>query len=94
MFDEVEVQIIKTTAIEGGVYDRRPANVDGFVKGKTSGFYFDKATGITVRNSSLQWGVLKPVYFAHLLESLGVKGLRVFNLAGAAAFPGKFKTQK
>lgn len=38
IFDEVDVQIDKTTGIPGGVYDRRPANVEGFVKGRTSAF--------------------------------------------------------
>ncbi len=69
VFDQLDIFIDKSTSIPGGVYDRRPANVDGFVKGKTSGFYFDKATGITIRNSSFCWGKLKPAYFAHALES-------------------------
>jgi hypothetical protein len=92
VFDEVDVLINKTTDIPGGIYDRRPANVEGFVKGKTSGFYFDKATGITVRNSSLAWGSSRPAYFAHALESHGVIRLKVLNLAGESAFPGKIKS--
>lgn len=92
VFDEVDVLINKTTVIPGGVYDRRPANVEGFVKGKTSGFYFDKASGITVRNSSVAWGGTRPIYFAHALESHGVIRLKLLNLAGEAAFPGKIKS--
>ncbi|MEP7143298.1 MAG: glycosyl hydrolase family 28 protein [Ferruginibacter sp.] len=89
VFDQVDLYINKTTAIPGGVYDRRPANVEGFVKGKTSGFYFDKATGIAIRNCSLQWGDKKPAYFAHALESYGVSGLKITNLEGESAFPAK-----
>ncbi|MBL7739942.1 MAG: hypothetical protein JNK14_12050 [Chitinophagaceae bacterium] len=91
VFDNVDVFIDKTTAIPGGIYDRRPANVGGFVKGSTSGFYFDKATGITVRNSSVLWGNNRPVYFAHALESHAVKSLKLVNLAGPPAFPQKLK---
>ncbi|MBD0295076.1 MAG: right-handed parallel beta-helix repeat-containing protein, partial [Flavisolibacter sp.] len=38
VFDGVDVFINKTTTIPGGVYDRRPSNVEGFVKGRTSAF--------------------------------------------------------
>ena len=66
--------------------------MDGFVKRKTSGFYFDKATGITIRNCSLQWGTIKPAYFPHAVESYGVSNVSVFNLVGTAA-PVKLKAQ-
>ena len=91
VFDNVDVFIDKTTPIAGGVYDRRPAHVEGFVKGKTSGFYFDKANGITVRNCSVQWGNNRPAYFAHALESYRVASLNVIALQADAAFPGKVK---
>jgi polygalacturonase len=38
-FDNVDVRINKTTALPGGVYDRRPSNVEGMVRGNTSAFY-------------------------------------------------------
>lgn len=89
VFDGVDVFIDKTTAISGGVYDRRPANVDGFVKGSTSGFYFDKATGISIRNSSVKWGKSRPAYFAYVLESYGVTDLKATGLEGKSARPGQ-----
>lgn len=91
VFDEVDVVINKSTNIQGGVYDRRPANVEGFVKGSTAGFYFDKATGIRVRNSSVLWGDAKQDYFSHVLESYDVKNLQISNLEGIGAFPEKEK---
>ena len=93
VFDEVDVFINKVTAIPGGVYDRRPAQAEGFVKGSTSGFYFDKASGIRVRNSSVVWGINRPAYFAHAIESYGVSSLKITGLDGNAAFPGKLKTK-
>ena len=91
IFDEVDVQINKTTAIDGGVYDRRPANVDGFVKGSTSAFYFDQAQGIKIRNCSVQWGSNRPAYFAHAVESHGTDSLQINNLQGSSAFPDKLE---
>lgn len=86
-FDEVDVQLNKTTAIEGGVYDRRPAHVEGFVKGRTSAFYFDQARNIRLRNSSVNWGENRPEYFAHAAEAHAVDSFSVYNLQGTGAFP-------
>jgi polygalacturonase len=93
-FDQVDVLLNKTTPILGGVYDRRPSQAEGFVKGRTSGFYLDNVTGVTVRNSSVRWGANRPEYFAHALESHGVTGLAVQNLTGESAFPGKVVATK
>lgn len=93
-FDNVDVFIDKTTSIAGGVYDRRPSKVEGFVKGSTSGFYFDAAKSITVRNCSVQWGNNKPNYFAHVVESKNVDSLKLFNVEGVAAFPDKLEAIK
>ena len=89
VFDEVDVFIDKTTTIPGGVYDRRPANVDGFVKGKTTGFYLDTATNITIRNSSVKWGANKPSYLSTALFNRGVPGIKIINLEGATITPKK-----
>jgi polygalacturonase len=93
VFDEVDVVIEKTTSIAGGVYDRRPANVEGFVKGRTSGFYFDAARNITVRNSSVQWGKSTAPYFAHALESHAVQQLKLVNFDGKSCFPHKLSAK-
>lgn len=85
-FDQVDLWIDKTTAHPGGIYDRRPAEVEGMVCGSTSGFYLDKATGVTIRNSTVKWGENRPQYFSHAVESYGVDGLTLFNVEGKAAF--------
>lgn len=89
VFDGLDVLIEKSTNIPGGVYDRRPSKVEGFVKGNTSGFYLDNVTGITIRSSSVRWGSTKPVYFAHVLESHQAIGVKITGLEGVAAFPLK-----
>jgi polygalacturonase len=88
VFEGVDLMIDKKTELAGGVYDRRPANIDGFVKGVTAGFYLDKASNIQIKNSSVSWGATKPSYFKHALESYSVNGLQLFNLTGKAAQVG------
>jgi hypothetical protein len=75
VFDNVDVYIDKTTRFPGGIYDRRPADVEDFVKGKTVGFYFDTAGRITVRNCSVNWGVHKPAYYGDSLYQNNVSQL-------------------
>lgn len=87
--DRVDLFLNKTTTHAGGVYDRRPSEVEGMVQGRTSGFYLEKATNVLVRNSTVHWGSNRPAYYAHALESHGVGGLNVQNLEGASAFPAK-----
>lgn len=93
-FDNVDVLINKTTAITGGVYDRRPSQVEGLLKGRTSAFYLDQAGNITIRNCSVNWGDSKPDYFSHILESHSVLNLKITNLDGKAAFPDKLEPIK
>ena len=93
-FDEVDLQINKTTPIAGGVYDRRPSELEGMVSGRTSGFYLDNALAITIRNTSVQWGTSRPRYFAHALETHNVERLKLLNFEGQSAFPSTIKAQQ
>jgi polygalacturonase len=93
-FDNVDIAINKITALPGGVYDRRPCEGDGLVKGNTSAFYFDKATNITMRNCSVAWGDRKADYFAYALESYHVQKLDTFNIKGSSAFPATMPPMK
>lgn len=87
VFDNVDVFINKTTTIPGGIYDRRPANVEGFVKGTTAGFYFDTVKKIVLRNCSVEWGNRKEPYFSNAIRSTNVDLLERFGLSGTSAFP-------
>lgn len=94
IFDNVDVFINKTTSLEGGIYDRRPCEVEGFVKGRTSGFYFDTSKDIVVRNCSVTWGNDRPSYFAHAIESTNVDKTDIINFNSESAFPGKIEAIK
>ncbi len=90
-FDGVDVAINKSTSIPGGIYDRRPSEVEGFVTGRTSGFYIDGAKIIVLRNCSVTWGSEKPDYFAHVLEYTNTLDIQIHNLQGQSAAPDKWK---
>ncbi|MEO7211769.1 GH92 family glycosyl hydrolase [Mucilaginibacter sp.] len=81
-FDNVDVRINKTTNIPGGIYDQRPAN---------AGFYLDNATNIVISNSSVTWGINRPPFFAHVLQSHNVINLKTEKLEGEPASPGVLK---
>jgi polygalacturonase len=89
VFDGINISIDKTTKIDGGSYDRRPANVDGFVKGSTSAFYIQNASGVTIKNSMVNWGNNRPSYFAYAVESQQAPNILVEGLLGTSAFPDK-----
>lgn len=93
-FDQVDLIVAKTTTIPGGLYDRRPANVSGFVSGRTSGFYIDAASQIFIRNSSVQWGASIPDYFGHAIEVNNASGVHIQNFSGQSAFPGELDAVK
>ncbi|MBO9618272.1 MAG: right-handed parallel beta-helix repeat-containing protein [Niabella sp.] len=85
VFDNVDVVLNKTTNIPGGIYDRRPANVEGFVKGKTAGFYFDTAEKITLRNCSARCEGNKPPYFSAPVFVKNVAGFKQVDFSGWTA---------
>jgi polygalacturonase len=94
VFEGIDLLVRKTTTLPGGVYDRRPSNVEGLLKAQTSAFFLDKVSNITIRNSGVTWGDHLPDYFAHVLESNGVTGLKMINLEGESAFPAQIQAIK
>ena len=54
-FDEIDVKLLKRTGYEGGVYDKRPCNGDGFVYDKTYAFYLDTASDIRITGYNIYW---------------------------------------
>lgn len=80
MFDQVDLNITKTTNIPGGVYDRRPSKVEGLIKAKVAGFYLDESENITIRNSSVTWGANRPDYFGSAIQKDKAKQVVVKQL--------------
>ena len=80
-FDQVSVYLDKTTKEAGGVYDRRPSNVEGLVKSAISGFYFENTGYISLLNSNVIWGTNKPDYAGKALEEKNVSKLKTVNFS-------------
>ncbi len=80
IFDQVDLNITKTTSIPGGVYDRRPSKVEGLIKAKVAGFYLDESENITIRNSSVTWGANRPDYFGGAIQKDKAKQVVVKQL--------------
>lgn len=51
-FDRVRIDFDQRSPYEGGVYDRRPCEGEGFVKAPAYGFYIDCASDITIDRCS------------------------------------------
>lgn len=80
VFDNVDLTINKTTNFPGGIYDVRPADVEGFIKGQTFGFYFESAENIVLRNSSVRWGENRMPYFKGNVFKKNVSDYKETNL--------------
>ena len=50
LLSNVDLTLKKQTSFEGGVYDRRPCEGEGFAKSKVFGIFAENASGITVRD--------------------------------------------
>lgn len=78
-FDQVSVTINKSTKLPGGVYDRRPSNVEGLVKSDIAGFYFENTGSVSLSNSKVIWGANKPAYAGKAIEQMNADKVRIFN---------------
>jgi polygalacturonase len=95
VFDNVRVEVGKTGAVRGGFYDDRPmggASAGGTFAGRytntIAGIHADYSRGLVLRDTSITWGVKEDFYGA-ALESRHAEGLKLENLSGQSAQPGK-----
>ncbi len=49
-FDNVNIDLVRRTDYPGGVYDLRPRDGEGFVEGKTYGFFIDEAKDVRIKD--------------------------------------------
>ncbi len=84
-FNDVNVEIDKTTKYEGGVYDLRPSDTVGLLKTNTCGFYLQNAKAVSLKNCSVNWGGNKTHYFKYALYAGKIDGLQINKLKGISA---------
>ncbi len=88
-FNDIDIEINKTTQYQGGVYDCRPCDGEDMISGETAGFYITKASKVFIHNCSVTWGENRPEYYGSAIHADDVKGLIVENFDGEPAFPEK-----
>jgi polygalacturonase len=86
-FNNIDLEIEKTTQFEGGQYDLRPSDTVGILNTGTSGFYLNEASKISLQNCTVRWGKNTPSYFEHAVKAFNIKELAIAGLLGEAARP-------
>lgn len=86
-FQNIDLEIEKTTQFEGGQYDLRPSDTVGILNSGTSGFYLNEASKISLQNCTVRWGKNPPSYFEHAVKAFNIKELAIAGLLGEAARP-------
>ena len=90
LFENVRVELNKTSKWEGGYLDLRPMPGEDMPKRALSGFRLENARGVTLRNCEVAWGENRPDYYHHALEAVNVADLKIENLKGVSADPVKY----
>jgi polygalacturonase len=86
VFDNVRVKLDMWTRSTGGRMDlRRRSGGPELVDQPTSGFYFDNAGDVLIRDSEVTWGENIPEYFGEALVERGSRGIRLQGFRGGAA---------
>jgi polygalacturonase len=85
LFDNVQIEINKISIHEGGLFDRRPCDVEGLIAHGTSGFHLNSAEDVEIRNCRVSWGENRPVYYSHVVYAKDVNDLFLENIRGYAA---------
>lgn len=53
-FERVDLHFVRQSEYEGGIYDRRPCNVEEFIHDDTYGFYLDNASRISILDCNVE----------------------------------------
>ncbi len=83
-FENVRVELTKTSKWETGLYDMRPGLGKEIEKHKNSGFFIRNAKNITIAKSSVNWGNICDDY-AHAIDSESCENLIADRFTGSAA---------
>lgn len=86
-FENVRVELTKTSKWEGGLYDMRPGLNKDVEKHANSGFFLRYAQNVTLRNTAVLWGNVCESY-AHAVDAAHCEALVTEGFFGTAAHPG------
>jgi polygalacturonase len=99
VFDNVRVEVAKTSDQPGGFYDDRPNGLlpggvfQGIYTNTIAGIHGEFVRGLTLRDTQVVWSGPLPDYYGPALEVRHVEGLQLEQFSGKAARPGKSPDQ-
>lgn len=85
LFENVSVELTKTSKWECALYDLRPGLNREVEKHGNSGFFFKYAKDITIRNSRMTWGTICDSY-KHAVYAENCEDVNLENFKGTAAY--------
>lgn len=89
VFDNVRMEINKTTDWPAGFQDMRPWPGEDFPEHHVSGFLLKNATKVTLRDCAVHWGENLVDDYRYALDTDTIKGLRMIRFEGEAAHPDR-----
>ncbi len=93
VFDQVRVELTKTSKWEGGHYDLRPCEGEPKLSKASPGFYLQNANDVSLVNCRVRWNQTMEGHIAPALEAHGVRKLKLQGFDGIASAPGKINDQ-
>ena len=86
VFDNVRLEVGRTSEVPGGFYDLRPAGVfKGIFETKLAGIYCRQVRGLTLTHTQVRWNNAPPKAYGEALDHAQVEGLQLDHFAGQAA---------
>jgi hypothetical protein len=95
VFDNVRVEVGKTSDVPGGFYDDRPngflpdGSFNGIYTNTIAGIHGNFINGLALRDSQVVWGERLEDYYGPVLACEHVDGLQMDHFTGQSARPGK-----
>jgi hypothetical protein len=90
LLENVRIELNKTSKHAGGRQDFRPCPGVEMPERPTSGFMIHGASNVTLRHCEVAWGANRPEYYRHAVWAREVDQLKLEDVIGEAAHPGKF----
>lgn len=88
VFDNVAIEIEKTTSYPGGSYDRRPTENEPLEHAPTAGIFLRSADDVALHGCRVYWhGKQLPDYYGPAIRGIEVRGLEIRDFAGGPARP-------
>lgn len=75
--DQVSLCLRKQTEYEGGVYDKRPCEGKGFLKGNTYGFLLHTVSDIGLNACNVEWGSPLPDHAAGDIKQINTERVKI-----------------